>query len=226
MHIEPGVVDGAKLTLSIATAAGAIGLSAKMAMDTIRNDGGVRALAARSAVTTAMVFTFFQVMPHYPVGVSEVHFILGSTLFLLFGGGAATIGLALGLLIQGLFFAQIDLPQYGMNLTTLIVPLWAVSQLAKRIIAPNTAYVDLKYGQAFALSTAYQGGVVAWVGFWVFYGQGFGAETMTSFLTFGGAYMLVVLVEPLADLAVLAGAKSLRGLAKAPLFNARLLRAA
>ena len=45
MHIEPGVVDGAKLTLSIATAAGAIGLSAKMAMDTIRNDGGVRALA-------------------------------------------------------------------------------------------------------------------------------------------------------------------------------------
>ena len=41
------------------------------------------------------------VLPHFPVGVSEVHFILGSTLFLLFGAAPAAIGLALGLLIQG-----------------------------------------------------------------------------------------------------------------------------
>ena len=86
----------------------------------------------------------------------------------------------------------------------------------------NTAYVDLKYSQTLALSTAYQGGVVAWVAFWAFYGQGFGAENVTSVLAFGGAYMLVVLIEPLVDLALLAGAKSARDLTNGPLFNQRL----
>ncbi len=82
MHIEPGVVDGAKIILSYATAAGAFGLTAKMAVDSIRNDGGAGALALRSVVTTALVFCFFEILPHHPVGVSEVHLILGSTLLL------------------------------------------------------------------------------------------------------------------------------------------------
>ncbi|WP_306257987.1 energy-coupling factor ABC transporter permease [Pararhizobium sp. IMCC21322] len=222
MHIEPGVVDGAKIALSYATSAGAAALVGKMAWDTIRNDGGVSALAMRSVAATMIVFVFFQVLPHYPVGVSEVHFILGSTLYLLFGGGAAAIGLALGLLAQGVFFAPIDLPQYGMNVTTLLLPLWAISALAKRIIAPKTAYVDLSYKQALTLSTAYQGGVVAWVAFWAFYGQGFGAESLSSVASFAAAYMLVVLVEPLADLAVLYGAKTLRSVSSTPLFYGRL----
>src|SRR3546814_9763467 len=85
MHIEPGVVDGAKIILSYATAAGAFGLAARMARQTIRQDGGTAALALRSVATTALVFSFFEVLPHYPVGVSEVHLILGSTLFLIFG---------------------------------------------------------------------------------------------------------------------------------------------
>ncbi len=140
----------------------------------------------------------------------------------MFGGGAASIGLAMALLLQGLFFAQFDLPQYGMNVTTLLVPLWAVSELAKRIIAPDTAYVDLTYGQALKLSTAYQGGVVAWVAFWAFYGQGFGAANIASVASFGAAYMSVILLEPLADLAVLGAAKSAKGVASTPFFNKRL----
>ena len=100
------------------------------------------------------------------------------TLFLIFGAAPAALGLALGLLIQGLMLAPFDLPQYGMNMTTLLVPLFALQFVAKRIIAPNTAYVDLKYSQALALSTAYQAGVVGWVAFWAFYGQGFGAENI------------------------------------------------
>ena len=222
MHIEPGVVDGAKIVLSHATAVGAVGLAGKMAMDTIRSDGGVSVLAVRSAISTILVFCFFELFPHYPVGVSEVHLILCSTLYLLFGGGAAAIGLALGLLLQGVFFAPFDLPQYGMNMTTLLVPLWAVSLLAKRIIAPQTPYVDLKYSQALALSTAYQGGVVVWVAFWALYGRGFGAENMASIVSFGAAYMLVIIIEPLADLAVLSGAKALRSLSSSPLFYKRL----
>lgn len=225
MHIEPGIVNGAKLVLSYGTAAAAGGVTLKLALDALRT-GGAASLAARSIAATAAVFTFFQLLPHYPVGVSEVHFILGSTLFLLLGAAPAAIGLALGLLLQGLFFAPFDLPQYGINVTTLLVPLFAMQMLARRIIAPNTPYVDLKYSQALALSTTFQGGVVAWVAFWAVYGQGFGAENVSSILTFGGAYMLVVLLEPLADLAVLAGAKSVRGLAKSGLVTPRLFSAA
>lgn len=221
MHIEPGIVHGAKMALSYATAAGGATVGLKLAWDAIK-DTGIGSLAARSVATTLLVFCFFEVLPHFPVGVSEVHFILGSTLFLLFGAAPAAIGLALGLLLQGVLFAPFDLPQYFINVTTLLVPLYAVCELAKRIIAPGTAYVDLKYSQALALSTAYQGGVVAWVAFWALYGQGFGAENLNSVLAFGGAYMLVVLIEPLADLAVLAVAKSLRGLTGGALFEPRL----
>ena len=219
MHIEPGIVTGAKIALSYVTAAGVGVYSAKLAWDGLR-EKGLPSLIGRSALTTALAFSFFQILPHFPVGVSEVHFILGSTLFLLFGAAPAAIGLALGLLIQGLFFAPFDLPQYGMNVTTLLVPLFALQALARRIIAPGTAYVDLSYGQAFALSTAYQGGVVAWVAFWAIYGQGLAG--IGGIATFGAAYMLVVLIEPLVDLAVLAGAKSLRGLKDSGLVTSRL----
>ncbi len=226
MHIEPGIVDGAKIVLSYATAAASFGLVGKMAVDSIRHDGGITALASRSVLSALAVLCFFQVLPHHPVGVSEVHLILGSTLFLLFGAGAASIGLCLGLLAQGMLFAPIDLPQYGMNVTTLIVPLFALTMLAKKVIAPNTRYVDLKYSQTLALSTAYQGGIVAWVAFWAFYGQGFGAESMTSVAAFGAAYMSVVLLEPLVDLGILAGAKALDSASRSPLFTSRLHLAA
>jgi ABC-type Co2+ transport system permease subunit len=222
MHIEPEVVTGAKLFLSYATAAGAFGLTAKLALDSVRSNGGAAALALRSLLTTALVFCFFEVFPHHAVGVSEVHLILGSTLLLLFGAGATAVGLALGLLLQGLLFAQFDLPQYGMNVTTLLVPLWAISVLAKRIIAPGTAYVDLSYKQALALSTAYQGGIVAWVGFWAFYGNGFSGENLAAVGGFGLAYMSVILIEPLVDLGVLAAAKALSAYSRGPLFNTRL----
>lgn len=226
MHIEPGIVDGAKIALSYATAAACLGITAKMAVDTVRKDGGIAALASRSILTTALVFSFFELLPHYPVGVSEVHLILGSTLYLVFGAGPAAIGLAAGLLLQGLFFAPFDLPQYGINVTTLLVPLFALSQLAKRIIPADTPYVSVKYWQALSLSTAYQGGVVAWVGFWAFYGQGFGAENTAAVTSFGAAYMLVILIEPLADLAVLAAAKTLSGLQTTPFVYKRLYSAA
>jgi ABC-type Co2+ transport system permease subunit len=219
MHIEPGIVTGAKIALSYVTAAGAGVYGAKLAWQSL-HERGLPSLAGRSLLTTALAFSFFQILPHFPVGVSEVHFILGSTLFLLFGAAPAAIGLALGLLIQGMLFAPFDLPQYGMNLTTLLVPLFALQALARRIIAPGTAYVDLNYGQALALSTAYQGGVVAWVAFWAIYGQGLAG--IGGIATFGAAYMLVVLIEPLVDLAALAGAKSLRGLKDSGLVTSRL----
>lgn len=206
MHIEPGLVSEAKIALSYATAAASASYAAKLALADA-NLRGMVSLTARATVATVAVFSFFQLLPHAPVGVSEVHLILGSTLFLILGAAPAAMGLMVGLLLQGLLFEPIDLPQYGMNITTLLVPLFALQALAARIIPAQTAYVDLTYAQALKLSTAYQGGIVAWVAFWAIYGQGFGAATLAAVSSFGAAYMLVVLLEPLVDLGVLALAK-------------------
>jgi ABC-type Co2+ transport system permease subunit len=225
MHIEPGLVDTTKIFLSYGTAAAAVGYSAKLVWEMVRTQG-VGALLARSAFAAALVFVFFEVLPSHPVGVAEVHLILGSTLLLAFGAAPAAIGLAVGLGIQSLFFSPSDLPQYGMNITTLLVPLFAIHALARRVISPQTAYVDLRYGQALKLSLTYQGGIVAWVGFWAVYGQGVGAANLSSIGTFGAAYMAVVLMEPLVNLAVLALAKKLHRVKGSPVVEPRLYTAA
>jgi len=226
MHIEPGVVTGAKLALGYATAAGSLGIAAKLAWDSLRHDGGVARLAGRSLATTALVFSFFEVLPHFPVGVSEVHLILGSTLMLVFGAGPAAIGLALGLLMQGLFFAPADLPQYGMNLTTLIGALAALKLIADRVIKPGAAYADLAYGQVLRLSFSFQAVTVSWVAFWVLWGQGLSAETLVRIASFGAAYLSVILIEPLIDLTVLALAKRVKSGALRGFFTARLYQPA
>ncbi|MFH1558187.1 MAG: energy-coupling factor ABC transporter permease [Pseudomonadota bacterium] len=224
MHIEPGLVDSGKIWLSYVTAAGAGGYAVKLAYEAVR-ERGILSFLSRSVIASALVFSFFEVLPHYPVGVSEVHLILGSTLFLIFGMAPAAIGLAAGLLVQGIFFAPFDLPQFGMNVTTLLVPLFALQVVAQKIIAPNTPYVELRYRQALALSTTYQAGIVGWVAFWALYGQGFAADNVAAISTFGGAYMLVIIIEPLADLAVLGTAKALSRLRGSMLLERRLYEA-
>jgi len=221
MHIEPGMVEASKIGLSYVTAGAAFALVAKMSIDHIK-ENGLLSLVIKAVLSTIAVFVFFEVFPHLPVGVSEVHLIMGSTIFLLFGLAPAAIGLALGLLVQGVFFAQFDLPQYGMNVTTLILPLMAMSALASKIVAPNTAYKDLTYTQALKLSTTFQAGIVAWVAFWAFYGQGFGAEALTSVSLFGAAYMSVILIEPILDLAILALVKSVSTFSNTTIFEKKL----
>lgn len=210
MHIEPGIVDGAKMALAYGTAAGGAAYTAKLAIDDLKAHNPI-SFALRAAIGTVGTFIFFEVMPHFAVGVSEVHFILGTTLFLILGAAPAAIGLALGLLVQGMVFAPTDLPMFFVNLTTLLFPLFAITALAHRVIPRDTAYVDLRYADVLKLSAVYQGGIVAWVAFWAIYGQGMGADTLSAVLSFGAAYMLVVLIEPVADLGALALAKALRG---------------
>ena len=221
MHIEPGIVEGSKILLSYGTAAAALAFTAKLSFDTVKRDGAA-SLLLRSVLTTLLVFSFFEILPHHPVGVSEVHLILGTTLLLIFGLAPAAIGLAVGLLLQGSLFALPDLPQYGINVTTLLVPLFATSLLAKKIIPSATPYVDIRYGQALKLSVAYQGGIVVWVAFWAFYGQGVGAENLSQVLAFGSAYMSVIIIEPLLDLGLLAAAKFLNGLRNTMFVEKRL----
>ena len=223
MHIEPGVVNEAKMVLSYATAAGATGLTIKYASQTLRQSKSA-AFVLRLMIATLLTVFFFEVLPKFPVGVSEVHFIFGSTLFLLFGAAPAAIGLAAGLAIQGLILSPADLPQYFMNTTTLLFPLYAISWVAGRIITPNTAYVDCTYTQVLKLAATYQAGIVAWVAFWAIYGQGFGADNISAVTGFGLAYLSVILIEPIVDVAILAIAKTRRDIASNMIFTKRLAR--
>ncbi len=207
MHIEAGVVDGAKMLLSYGTAAAVFGATAKVAWDNMK-ENGVISLVLKSILATMIVFFCFEVLPHYPIGISEVHLILGTTIFLVFGIAPAAIGLALGLAIQGLFFAQFDLPQYGINVTTLLASMFILNVAVKKIIPSGTPYKDISYAQMFKMSVVWEGAIVSWVAFWAFYGQGFGAENVSEVLSFGGAYMAVVIIEPLVDLTVLTAVKA------------------
>ncbi len=225
MHIEPGLVDSSKIMLSYATAILALGHGLRQVVQAARQQG-ILSVALRSALATVLVFVFFEVLWHHPVGVSEVHLILGTTLMLFFGVGPAAVGLAGGLLIQGLFFAPADLPQYGMNVTTLLVPLFATAALARRSIPAQTAYVDIRYAQALKLSLVFQGGIVLWVAFWALYGGGLGAGHLAEVGRFGLAYLAVVLLEPVVDLALLAGAKGLHRLRGSVCVEPRLFQAA
>ncbi len=207
MHIEAGVVDGAKMLLSYGTGAGVLGVSAKLAWDNIK-ENGLLSFMLKSLIATAIVFSCFEVLPHYPIGVSEVHLILGTTIFLVFGIAPAAVGLALGLLIQGLFFAQFDLPQYGINVTTLLASMFILNAAVKKIIPAGTAYKDISYAQMLKMSIVWEGAIVSWVAFWAIYGQGFAAENLASIASFGSAYMSVIIIEPLVDLAVLSAVKA------------------
>ena len=225
MHIEAGVVDGAKMLLSYGTGAGVIGMTAKLAYDNMK-ENGLLSLVLKSIVATIIVFSCFEVLPHYPIGVSEVHLILGTTIFLVFGIAPAAIGLMSGLLIQGLFFAQFDLPQYGINVTTLLASMFILNMAVKKIIPARTAYKDISYKQMLAMSVVWEGAIVSWVAFWAVYGQGFAAENVASILSFGSAYMAVVIIEPLVDLTVLTAVKAYNKTNEcAMMFDKRLCKA-
>jgi hypothetical protein len=226
MHIEPGVVDGAKLVLGTATGVASVGIVAKLAVDHVKQNGNILALVGRSAAASAMVLGFFEFLPHPPVGVSEVHLILGTTLFLILGTIPTAIGLIFGLVAQSFLFSPSDIPQLGMNLTTLILPVLAMAALAQRIIPADTPYTEVTYGQAAKLSAVFQGGIVAWVAFWVFYGQGFTAETLANAGAFASVYIIVVLLEPIIDLGALALAKTFRRFENTGLPHARLYQPA
>jgi len=111
-----------------------------------------------------------------------------------------------------------------MNATTLLIPLFGISWLANQIIAPKTAYVDLSYSQVLKLSAVYQSGIIGWVAFWAFYGQGFGAENISAVMSFGIAYLSVILIEPIVDIAVLTFAKTKKDTAGSSIFASRLTR--
>ena len=223
MHIEPGVVNGAKIGLSYLTGAAAIAIGLKLLIQRMSNNRSVSVTAIRCLITTIFVFSFFEILPQYPLGVSEVHFIFGATLFLFFGAGATAFGLVAGLSLQGLLLAPSDLPQLYINISTLLFPLFAVSYIANKVIPANIAYTDLRYKQVISLTGVYQGGIILWVAFWCFYGQGFNQETFYNVGVFSLAYSTVIGIECLLDVGLLATLKSYKKRSLPSVFNQRLI---
>ena len=223
MHIEPGVVNGAKIGLSYLTGAAALGIVLKFFIKRAFNNPSVLITAVRFLITTIFVFSFFEVLPQYPLGVSEVHFIFGATLFLFFGVGATAFGLVAGLSLQGLLLAPSDLPQLYINISTLLFPLYAVSYISKKIIPADIAYTYLKYTHVISLAGIYQGGIILWVAFWCFYGQGFNQETFYNVGVFSLAYSTVIGIECLLDVGLLATFKSYKKRSLPSVFNQRLI---
>ena len=211
MHMNPGIVDGTKIVLCYATDTACTLDAGRLCLTHIRQERAV-SLLLRSAIAAALVFVVFEVFPHMPVDVTEVHLIFGSSLLLILGAAPAAIGLAAGLAVQSLFFEPQDLLQYGMNVTTLLAALFAMQAVAMRMLPANIPYVDLGYSHVLKMFVVFQGGIVAWVAFWTIFGRGLGAVNRQGVGSFGLACMTVVLLEPLIDLAVLVGAKALRGL--------------
>lgn len=221
MHIEPGIVDGAKMGLAAIAAVAATAYGAKLASNDIRCIDLVNVMV-RTGLAAVGTLVFFEIWPKSPVGVSEVHFNLGTTLFLILEAGPA----AFCLLVQGIFFARSDMQMYLVNLTTILVAFFTIAPLTRRTTRAGTAYIDLAFSDVLKLSAAYQGGVITWVAFWVFYGKGVSAWTLEAVGICLLAYLLVIVVEPLVDLAALAAAKALRGRGGSVLVASRLYSAA
>ena len=69
MHIEPGIVTGVKIALSYATSAVSLGVAAKLGFDVIKQTKS-GAFLVKALIATVLVFSFFEVLPHFLFGVS------------------------------------------------------------------------------------------------------------------------------------------------------------
>ena len=194
MHIEPSLVTGLKFVLSYFKTEGTLTGGIKLTLEALRQWGAIY-LTERVILATLIAVTVFEILTHFLIRMSEVYFILGSAL-LFFGVAPAAFGLAARLLTQRLFFVLISLPQYFMHLTSLLIPLFVLSVIAKTVITPKTASVELSNCLALLLSTSDQAAIVGWVAFWAFYSQGFDAEAAASIGLFSIVYITQISWKP------------------------------
>lgn len=191
MHIEPGLIAPAKLTLAAAVAG-------PLLLAYLPQVLKQPALLLRTLLA-ALFFSLFMQAFHMKAGPSELHFLGAMPLYLSFGFVPTLLGLALGLLLQGLIFEPQDLVHLAVNSLSLMLPLMAVHYgLAKRLVhgeRPITVKTLLQ------LDSAYYGGVIAMVGFWLAIGQG--ETSVAEWARFALSYAPVVLLEPLVTLGTL-----------------------
>jgi hypothetical protein len=225
MHVEPGIVDGTKMVIGYATAAGVVSLTTLSLFKEVLK-GQIGRMLVASLVASLLTFLSFEVLPHPTVGISEVHLILGSSMLLLLGVVPTAIGMMAGLALQSFVFSPSDLPQFGMNVTTLLASLFATAFIAKRFISSQSRYVDLSYKDVVKLSLLFQGSIVSWVSFWVILGQGTSVSMLQSIGAFGLVYLAVIAIEVVLNIALLGFLRASKGQALKLSLNPRLFEQA
>lgn len=189
MHIEPGILSGAKIAAANLTA---ISLAAAQAPQLVNQPQ----LVLRTLLA-ALFFSVFMQSFHLPAGASELHFIGAMPIYLTLGFVPTLLGFGLGLLLQGVIFEPADLLHLGVNFLSLAVPLLALHLGLGRRLAAGAA---TEIRSVLKLDAAYYAGVAIMVGFWLSMGEV--ATPFAEWMTFAAAYLPVVLIEPVLTVAV------------------------
>ncbi|MDI3514999.1 MAG: energy-coupling factor ABC transporter permease [Gammaproteobacteria bacterium] len=189
MHIEPGILSGAKIA---AANLAATALAAAQAPQLFKKPQ----LILRTLLAALFLSVFMQSF-HMPAGVSELHFIGAMPIYLALGFAPTLLGFGLGLLLQGVVFEPTDLLHLGVNFLSLAVPLVALHATLGRRLAAGAA---TRVQSVLKLDAAYYAGVAAMVGFWLAMGEV--ATPFGEWVTFAAAYLPVVLIEPVLTVAV------------------------
>jgi cobalt/nickel transport system permease protein len=194
MHIEPGVLNPAKVLY--ANVAAASTLTAYLP-SFFRKPS----LIIKTALA-AVFFSLFMEVFHMPVGPSELHFVGASAVYFLFGFLPALFGFAVGLLLQGTFFEPQDLVHLGVNSLSLMVPLVLVHGLRGRhYFEQSETKRRVTWAEIVKFDAAYYAGVVGMVGFWLALGND--ATPVSSWALFAASYVPLVLCEPVFTYAIL-----------------------
>lgn len=189
MHIEPGIIDAARLGGANLAAAGLLASQLNGLVCTPRQIGPqvVKTLLA------AAIFSMLMQVWHLPVGPSELHLVGATTVYLLFGFGPTLLGFGLGLLLQALLFDPQDLLHLGVNTLSLGLPLLVMhAAFGRRLFAAETAE-RFTLLRVLRLDAAYYAGVAAMVGFWLLLSTD--AVAVADWARWALAYLPVLLLE-------------------------------
>lgn len=189
MHIEPGFVSSAKI---LAANVAAVALLGSQSIHLVKRPQ----LIVRTLLA-ALFFSVFMQAFHLPAGPSELHFVGAMPIYLTLGFIPTLFGFALGLLLQGLFFAPTDLIHLGVNSLSLVVPLC----LLHAMLGQRLQGLDVK--TIVKLDAAYYSGVTLMVGFWLAIGEV--ATPLAAWATFAASYGALLIVEPVFTLLVVKG---------------------
>ena len=187
MHIEPGILNAAKVLCANVAAVGTLATFAPNLLS--------RADTLIKTVLAAVFFSVFMEVFHMPVGASELHFVGASTVYFLFGFIPTLFGFAVGLLLQGLLFEPQDLVHLGVNSLSLIVPLVAAHGLLGRHFFAKGERRRIRWSEVVKFDALYYTGVVTMVGFWLALGTE--PTPLQNWALFAVSSLPLVLCEPL-----------------------------
>lgn len=200
MHIEPGVLDAAKV---VCANAAAVGVLAAYTPALVKKPSEVLRVGLAAAF-----FSVFMEMFHLPVGPSELHFVGASAVYFTFGFLPTLFGFAIGLLLQGSLFEPRDLVHLGVNSLSLILPLIAVHEMVgKRFFVEGVAKTAVTWRRIVAFDAVYYSGVVTMVGFWLSLASE--ATPFADWALFAVSYLPLVVCEPIFTWVALKGVKRL-----------------